>query len=101
MGLKIAEQFNRLEFRPVLRSPTRRRDNAVERIEKCGLAILAEKRGIEERFRENHAAAEWRLSAELLQYQLFNRVVEHPPTGANAGLAGIAGTPRDPNTRGK
>ena len=47
------------------------------------------------------AAAEWRLGAELLQHQLLHRVVEKPPAGANAGLAGVARTPGNSQARSK
>src|SRR5579863_616236 len=61
--------------------------------------VLAFKRQIEQRRCERGAPAERRLSAELLEHELFDRIIEEPETGANARLAGAPRTPRETDTR--
>src|ERR1700732_3998131 len=48
---------------------------------------LGVERSVKERPKNERAAAERRLGAELLQNQLLNGVVEHAPAGAETGLA--------------
>ena len=44
--------------------------------------LWSEKRSIEESVERESASAERRLSAELLQHKLLDRIIEEPPTGA-------------------
>ena len=66
--------------------PRRRIQNPVERIREHR-AVLACKRRVELRVEQEGASAERRLRAELLQHQLFDRVIENTETGPNAGFS--------------
>src|SRR5208337_5219617 len=69
------------------------REDATERVWRYRTSRLIDEGGIEERIVQVRAASEWRLSPELRHHEFFNRVVKETPTGANARLIRIAGTP--------
>ena len=84
--LEIAVEQHRAEAGPVLRCTRAGTQDTVEWIGIDGPALRHE-RSIEKRRRKIRAAAKRRLGSELFEHQLLHRVVEHAPTGANAGLA--------------
>src|SRR5208283_3111685 len=67
-------------------------NNPVERVRRRDVVCiqLTHERSVKEGIGERRTAAERRLCAELGQHQLFDRVVEKTPTGANAGFATAA-----------
>src|SRR5580704_7705818 len=87
VGGKLAEEGHRSELRPIHRLATRRIQDAIERIRKH-IAALVDVGSLQERIRDEIAAAKWRLSAELLENELLDRVIENAITHADAGLAG-------------
>src|ERR1700683_402659 len=93
--LEIAKEKDGLECRPIHLTSSRGVEDSVKRIQIRGGAVLAQKRLVKLRLIDKGASAEGRLSAELFQDKLLDRVIEEAPTGANAGLAGVAGTPGD------
>ena len=60
---------------------------------------MIQKRLVEQRVHWECAATKWWFGAELLEHELFNRVIEKPPASTNAGLTGIARTPGDTESR--
>src|SRR5580698_1153774 len=107
MRLEIAEQIDRLESCPILTGAARRSDNTVKRIQigsadLCNrIVVLTGERQVELRLRESCAASKRRIRTELRQHQLFDRVIEQPPTGANTRLAGVSRTPGNADARRK
>src|ERR1700678_22110 len=93
MRLEISEKEDRLKCCPILRVPSLGADDSVKRIQISRGAILAKKRLVKLRLVDKGAAAEWRLSAELLQHQLLDRIIEKSPTSSNTGLTGVSRTP--------
>src|SRR6267142_2305664 len=87
---RLPEQQNRAEHRPVYRLPARRVQDAMERIRECGVPILTQKWRVELCVEHESAATKWWFRTELLQHQLFDRVIENPEAGADAGFARAA-----------
>src|SRR5215467_3408975 len=107
----LAVKKNGAEYRPIYRLISRRVQDSVKWIRR-GTSVLILERQIEHRVVNAGTAAERRLGAELLHYQLFDRVVENSKTRANASLTRAteqspqqsilrAGTPRKANARRK
>src|SRR6266545_7606124 len=90
MWLELSVQQERTKSLPIGILTLRGRNDAVERIG-LGVVRLVPVGGVEERVANDVAATERWLGAELLEHQLLHRVVEHPPAGTDAGLAGTAG----------
>src|SRR5271155_3291327 len=99
--LEIAKEEDGLECRPVHRTFSRGVEDSVKRIQISRGAVLAQKRLVKLRLVDKGASAERRLSAELFEHKLLDWVIEEAPTGANAGLAGVAGTPGDTDAGSK
>ncbi len=92
-GWKSPYRIDRLESCPILSAAALGADDTVKRIRISGDTILTEKRQVKLRLGDSAATSERRLSAELRQHELLDRVIEKSPARANAGLAGIARTP--------
>src|SRR5215469_12950998 len=105
MRLKFAEQQDRTEDRPVYRLTglgiLYSGEFATLRVEGVGKlkSRLRVERGVEHRPKDQSAAAERRLSTELFENQLLDGVIEHAPSGTNAGLSRLAGAPSHSNAR--
>src|SRR4029077_18371183 len=86
---KLSEQKNRAERRPVDGLIPRRGQDAIEWV---GIppSALRNERGLKHRIADVVAATERRLGAELLEHQLFDRIVEHAPAGADGHVVWTA-----------
>src|SRR5580658_1883023 len=65
-------------------------DYALKRIWRISAGLIFEGK-VEQRVGQRGAATEWRLRAELLQNQLFDRIVENSEAGADAQLPRTSG----------
>src|SRR5215813_9445327 len=99
MRLKLSKQQNRTECRPVDGLPPHWVQDSIERIGIDRCSILPKKRQVELSIDRESTAAKWWLCAELLQYELLNRVVEQAPSCANARFARCTRTPSDADAR--
>src|SRR3984893_1509373 len=103
--LKLPKQQVRTEDRPIhgliglgiLNS----REFATLRVKGVGVleVSLSVERGVEERAKDQGAAPERRLGAELFKHELLDGVVEHTPAGAETGFARFARAPGDADAR--
>src|SRR5215469_385495 len=101
MRLELSKQENWTEYRPVHRLSPHRIKYSIEWIRIHSTSILTKKRQVELSVHGESTAAEWRLCAELLQYELLNRVIEESPASTNAGLSRRSRTPRNTDARSK
>ena len=85
--LELSKQQDRTEYRPVHRLAPWRIQDSIERIGIYRCPILPQEGQVELGVNGESTSAEWRLCTELLEYQLLNWIVEHAPSGTNAGLA--------------
>ena len=92
MSWKLSEQQDRTEHRPVHSLTAWGAQDSIERIRSNSRSILVQKRCVELRVEHKRAAAKRRLRAELLQHQLFDRVIENSKSGAYAALPRAAKT---------
>src|SRR5208282_892671 len=106
-GLQLSEHENGTEDRPIKWNATRGIQDAAEGIRKHAAAsdlardraTLKSKRSVEEAFADGRAAAEGRLGLELLQHQLFDRIVENSEPATNRHLAISLRIPCDSKAR--
>src|SRR5580700_7911801 len=93
VGLKFSEEQDGPENRPIHRlvrlGVLNSGEFATLRIEGVWVlkSCLGVVRRVEESAKDEGAAAEGRLGAELFENQLLDRVIEHTPAGAETGLA--------------
>src|ERR1700741_2450980 len=101
--LELSEQRVRAKHSPVHRLPSFRIKDSIhpgkrvqsERIRIREASALVQERLVKQSVERERAPSKGRLSAELLEHELLDWVVEHAPTGANARLAGSSRTPCD------
>src|SRR5579862_663302 len=101
MWLELTIKKDGPEQRVVDRLPLGGRQNAVKRIRRGrnpGSPRLVDKGSVEESFENRRTAAERRFSTELRHDEFFDGIVEKTPAGANAGLAGVARAPCNPDS---
>ena len=97
--LKLAEEQNRTESRPIDRLAAWRVQDSIERIRVREGSALVLERPVEQSSHREGAAAERRFGTELLENKLLDRIVEKSPTCTNAGLARVSRTPSNSNAR--
>src|SRR5882724_4472876 len=94
----LTEEQDGTEICPIDLTTGGRREEAVERVRDRSAGLQFERR-LEESFRDERASTEGRLRAQLLEHQLFDRVIEDAEAGADTGLTAGARAPGDANTR--
>src|ERR1035441_952824 len=99
MRLHIAIQEDGAVGRPVNRSTGLGRDDSVEGIGILGSGLI-DKRSVEVGEVNRVAATEGRLSAELLQHQLLDGVVEEAEAGLDGKGPGVASDFMQPSLAG-
>src|SRR6266496_1769259 len=107
--LKLSEQRVRAKHSPVHRLPSFRIKDSIyagKRVQAEGIGIreasaLVQERLVKQGVERERTPTKGRLSAELLEHELLDGVVEHSPTCSNTCLTRSSWTPCDADARSK